>query len=202
MQPNYSDKHYHIWHTGIDILLQCLQLLLLYLLLCFFLINSATLIEAEAPNSVFTNECNLTLNGHFTYLYSEGSYRVINSLNNTDKTIYFASESEKKLLWESDTNYGISNASQDTIFGYLSNGYKIKIDYADTVAVYQPHYNSSGTSQSYRWAYYNVSVNDKDISTDLLYRSDRSNVIINYLVVGVILIVLYTIFKALRRDRY
>ena len=202
MRLNYWDKLYHILSTRIDILLQCLLSLLLFLLLCFFLISSAIPINAEAPTSVFTNECNLTLNGHFTYLYSEGSYSVVNNLNNTDKTIYFSSESEKKILWESDTNYGITNSSQDTIFGYLSNGYKIKIDFADTVAVYQPHYNSSHSSQSYRWAYYNVSVNDKDISTDLLYRSDRSNVIINYLIVGVILIVLYTIFKALRRDRY
>lgn len=170
--------------------------------LCFLLISFATQIEAEAPTSVFTNECNLTLNGHFTYLYSDGNYTVVNSLNNTDKIIYFAAEAEKKLLWDSDINYSISNSSYETIHGYLSSGYQIKIDFGDTVAVYQPHYNTSGTSQSYRWAYYNVSVNDKDISTDLLYRSDRSNVIINYLVVGVILIVLYTIFKALRRDRY
>ena len=202
MQPNYSDKRWNIWFTKTDILQQCLRLLLWLSLSCFFLINFAIQINAIAPTSEFLDKCDLKLNGHFTYLYSDGNYRVVNNLNGTDTIIYFSSEAEKKLLWESDTNSGITNASYDTIYGYLSLGYQVKIAFGDTVAVYQPHYNSSGTSQSNRWAYYSVSINDKDISTDLLYRSQRSSVIINFLIVGVILIVLYTIFKSLRRDRY
>ena len=202
MRPNFLDKRWNIWFTKTDILLQCSRLLLWLSLLCFFLINFAIQSNAESPTSIFLDECDLKLNGHFTYLYSDGNYSVVNNLNNTDRTIYFSSESEKKLLWKSDTNSGISNASYDTIHGYLSLGYQVKIEFGDTVAVYQPHYNSSHSSQSNRWAYYSVSVNDKDISTDLLYRSQRSSVIINLLIVGVILIVLYTIFKSLRRDKY
>ena len=203
MQQNYSDKLWNISHLKISFLQQCLRPLLLCLLLCFFLINFGTRINAEAPTNVFLSECDLTLNGHFTYLYSDTSYTVVNSLNNTNNRIYFSAEAEKNLFWKSDTNSGISNASGNTINGYLSNGYKIKIEFGDTVAVYQPHYYQNYGSQNTRdaWAYYQVTVNDDDISTDLIYRSDRSNIVINYSIVGIALIIIYSIFKMLRRER-
>lgn len=173
------------------------------LLLSFILfIGSAIAINANAPTNVYLDECKLMLNGHFTYLYSDSNYTPVNSLNNTDNIIYFSAESEKKLIWKSDTNSGISNASASQLNGYLSNGYKIKIDFGDTLAVYQPHYYRDYNQQNQRdaWAYYKVSVNDDDISTDLLYRSERSNTIITYLVIGITLIIIYSIFKMLRRE--
>lgn len=203
MRPNYSDKHWNILSIRTDILQRCLQLSLLCLSLCFFLISFATLSSAEAPTTVFLDECKLTLYGHFTYLYSDTNYTVVNSLNNSDNRIYFSAEAEKNLVWKSDTNNGISNASVNTLSGYLSNGYKIKIDFGDTVAVYQPHYYQNYGSQNTRdaWAYYKVNVVDDDVSTELLYRSERSNTVINYLIVGVTLIIVYSIFKMLRRER-
>lgn len=173
------------------------------LLLSFILfIGSAIGINAEAPTTVYLDECKLMLNGHFTYLYSDTNYTPVNSLNNTDQIIYFSAEAEKNLMWKSDTNSGISNASSSSLNGYLSNGYKIKIDFGDTLAVYQPHYYRDYGQQNQRdaWAYYNITVNDDDISTDLLYRSERSNTIITYLVIGITLIIIYSIFKMLRRE--
>lgn len=180
--------------------LQFFCCLLLSFILC---IGSVIGINAEAPTNIYLDECKLMLNGHFTYLYSDSNYTPVNSLNNTDNIIYFSAESEKKLIWKSDTNSGISNASASSINGYLSNGYKIKIDFGDTLAVYQPHYYRDYNQQNQRdaWAYYKVTVNDDDISTDLLYRSERSNTIINYLIIGITLIIIYSIFKMLRRER-
>lgn len=179
-----------------------LQYFCCWLLLLSLFVGLAIGIEAEAPTSVFLDECNLTLYGHFTYLYSDSNYTPVNSLNNTDNRVYFSAEAEKNLLWKSETNSGISNASAESLAGYLSNGYKIKIDFGDTIAVYQPHYYQNYGSQTTRdaWAYYKVTVTDDDISTDLLYRSERSNTVITYLIVGVALIVIYSIFKMLRRE--
>lgn len=198
MLPNYSDKRCSISHIKIDILQQCSLLLLLFWLFAFFLINFVTPINAEAPTSVFQHECTLYLNGHFTYLYSDNNYTPVSSLNNTDHVIYLSAESERCLLWESDTNYGISNASQVTLNGFTAN-YPCRIEFGDTVAVYQPHRSSSSSSARDAWAYYRVSVNNDDISTSLLYRQNHIDTLITYLIIGVILIIIYSTFRALRR---
>lgn len=176
----------------------CLRLLLLLLLSCIFLIASAITINAVAPTTVFTTENNLKLYGNFAYVTSDNGY-PLQSLNGSNLWIYMSSESEKCILWESDTNYGIANASQNTIYGYLANGYRVKMDFADTLAVYQPHRINNNTT-SYQWAYYRISVVDDNISTDLLYRSQRSNNLITLIIGGCICIIIYTIFKRIRRD--
>ena len=138
--------------------------------------------------------------GHFTYLYSDSNYTPVTSLNGRDYRIYFSGDAEKSILWRSNVNSGISNANSVSVVGYLSQGYKIKIEFADTLAVYQPHRTSSSSTKD-AWAYYSVSVVDDDISTDLLYRTQRSNTIITFLIIGIVLLVLYTIFKMIRRER-
>lgn len=197
---NCCQMHYHISFTEIKYLRFISQLFLLSCSLCFLLIGLQIGVSAEAPTTVYLDQCELTADVHLTYLYSDNDYTVINNLNNTDQIIYFSAESEKCVLWDSDSNYGISNASASTLNGFLSLGYKIKIDYADTIAVYQPHYYTS-YNQSTRdaWAYYRASVND--IDTDLLYRSERSNTVVNLLIVGIILLIISAIFKMLRRER-
>nr|CDL65813.1 unnamed protein product [uncultured bacterium] len=199
MPQNCLDRLCSTSRIKIGILQRCLLLLSLLWLFSSFLIALGIRTDAEAPTSVFQHECQLHLDGHFIYLYSDSNYTPVNNLNGTDHVIYFSAESEKCLLWESDTNYGISNASQTTINGFTAN-YPIRIEFGDTVSVYQPHRTSSSSTRD-AWAYYRVSVNNDDISTDLLYRSERSNTFITYLIVGICLIVLYTIFKMLRRER-
>lgn len=191
------DKHCPIYFPMMPILGRCLLLLRLLLLLCFSSIVFVIPINADAPTSVFQHECQLHLDGHFIYLYSDSNYSPVSNLNGTDHIIYFSAESEKSLLWESDTNYGISNASQLTLNGFTAN-YPCRIEFGDTVAVYQPHRTSSSTTRD-AWAYYRVSVNNDDISTSLLYRQNHTDTFITYLIVGVILIFIYSTFRALRR---
>nr|CDL65822.1 unnamed protein product [uncultured bacterium] len=197
MLHSYLDKHCSISLIKIGTLQRCSLLLLLFWSFAFFSINFAIPISSDAPTTVFQHECTLHLNGHFTYLYSDSNYTPVNNLNNSDHTIYFSAESERCLLWESDTNHSVSNASQSTLNGFTAN-FPMRIEFGDTVAVYQPHRTSSSSTRD-AWAYYNVSVNNDDISTDLLYRPQHTDTLITYLIIGVILIVLYSTFRALRR---
>ena len=168
------------------------------LLLSFTLfIGSVIEINAESPTSVFMSECGLTAKGYFTYMYSDNSYSPVNNLNGKTLDLYFTSEAEHKILWDSEQANYITNASSNTVTGFLSQ-YNFKIESGQYVGVYQPHtynqYNRDG------WAYYKVTIVDKDIDTDLLYRSDRSNSVITYIISGIILIIIYSIFKMLRRE--
>lgn len=170
-----------------------------YLLLFFTLsIGLVIGINADSPTNVFISECGLTAKGYFTYMYSDNNYSPVNNLNGKTLELYFTAEAEHKILWDSKQENYITNASQETVTGYL-NLYNFKIDSGKYVAVYQPHNYKDYTRDS--WAYYKVTIVDKDIDTDLLYRSDRSNSVITYIVSGIILIIIYSIFKMLRRER-
>lgn len=169
------------------------------LLLSFILfIGSAIGTNAASPTTVFISQCGLTAKGYFTYMYSDNNYSPVNNLNGQTLDLYFTAEAEHKILWESKQANYITNASSDTVTGFL-NQYNFKIDSAQYVAVYQPHnYNQYNRDA---WAYYKVTIVDKDIDTDLLYRSDRSNTVITYIISGIILIIIYSTFKMLRRER-
>lgn len=170
------------------------------LLLSFILfIGSAIGINAVTPTTVFMKECGLTAKGYFTYLYSDSSYRPVNNLNGQTLDLYFTAEAEHKILWDSKQANYITNASSDTVTGFL-NQYNFKIESGQNVAVYQPHLKNNDYERD-AWAYYKVTIVDKDIDTDLIYRSDRSNSVITYIVSGIILIIIYSIFKMLRRER-
>lgn len=174
--------------------------LLFCLLLSFILfIGSAIGINAITPTTVFMSECGLTAKGYFTYLYSDSSYKPVNNLNGQTLVLYFTKESEHKILWDSDSANYITNSSENTVTGFLSQ-YNFKIESGQNVAVYQPHIKNNDYERD-AWAYYKVTIVDKDIDTDLLYRSDRSNSVITYIVSGIILIIIYSIFKMLRRER-
>ena len=169
------------------------------LLLSFILfIGSAIGINANSPTTVFISQCGLTAKGYFTYMYSDNNYSPVNNLNGQTLDLYFTAEAEHKILWDSEQANYITNASSNTITGFLTQ-YNFKIDSGQYVAVYQPHnYNQYNRDA---WAYYKVTIVDKDIDTDLIYRSDRSNSVITYIVSGIILIIIYSIFKMLRRER-
>lgn len=174
--------------------LRYLFCLLLSFILCIGLVIG---INADSPTNVFISECGLTARGYFTYMHSDNNYTPVNNLNGKTLDLYFTAEAEHKILWDSKQENYITNASSNTITGFL-NLYNFKIESGQYVAVYQPHtynqYNRDG------WAYYKVTIVDKDIDTDLLYRSDRSNSVITYIISGIILIIIYSIFKMLRRE--
>lgn len=168
------------------------------LLLSFILfIGSAIGINADSPTNVFISECGLTAKGYFTYMYSDNNYSPVNNLNGKTLDLYFTAEAEHKILWDSKQENYITNASSNTVTGYL-NLYNFKIESGKYVAVYQPHtynqYNRDG------WAYYKVTIVDNDIDTDLLYRSDRSNTFIILISAGIVILIISTLFKFIRRD--
>lgn len=169
------------------------------LLLSFILfIGSAIGINAASPTTVFISQCGLTAKGYFTYMYSDNNYSPVNNLNGQTLELYFTAEAEHKILWDAEQANYITNASSNTVTGFLTQ-YNFKIDSGQYVAVYQPHHYKDYTRDS--WAYYKVTIVDKDIDTDLLYRSNRSNTVITYIISGIILIIIYSTFKMLRRER-
>ena len=169
------------------------------LLLSFTLfIGSAIGINAASPTSVFISECGLTAKGYFTYMYSDSDYKPVNSLQGQTLNLYFTKEAEHKILWDSDSANYITNASSETVTGFLSQ-YNFKIDAGQYVAVYQPH-RTNGNYNRDAWAYYMVTISDNDIDTDLLYRSDRSNTFIILISAGIVILIISTLFKFIRRD--
>lgn len=169
-----------------------------WLLLLSLFVGLATASSASSPTSVFLSECGLTAKGYFTYMYSESDYIPVNSLNGQILKLYFTKEAEHKILWDSDSANYITNASAETVTGFLSQ-YNFKIDSAQYVAVYQPHrYNNNYTRDA--WAYYKVTISDNEIDTDLLYRSDRSNTFIILISAGIVVLLISTLFKLIRRD--
>ena len=168
------------------------------LLLSFILfIGSVIEIKADSPTTVFMSECGLTAKGYFTYMYSDNDYTQLNNLTGQTLDLYFTKEAEHKILWDSEQANYITNASSDTVTGFLTQ-YNFKIESGQYVGVYQPHkynqYNRDG------WAYYKVTIVDNDIDTDLLYRSDRSNTFIILISAGIVILIISTLFKFVRRD--
>lgn len=169
------------------------------LLLSFILfIGSAIGINAVTPTTVFMSECGLTAKGYFTYMYSDSSYRPVNNLNGQTLELYFTAEAEHKILWDSQHANYITNASSDTVTGFLTQ-YNFKIESGQNVAVYQPHLKNNDYERD-AWAYYKVTIVDNDIDTDLLYRSDRSNTFIILISAGIVILIISTLFKFIRRD--
>lgn len=167
------------------------------LLFSILFIALAIGINADSPTNVFISECGLTAKGYFAYMYSDNNYSPVNNLNGKTLNLYFTAEAEHKILWDSKQENYITNASSDTVTGFLTM-YNFKIDSGQYVAVYQPHKYNQYDREA--WAYYKVTIVDKDINTDLLYRSDRSNSVVTYIISGIILIIIYSIFKMLRRE--
>lgn len=168
------------------------------LLLSFILfIGSAIGTNAVSPTTVFISQCGLTAKGYFTYMYSDNNYSPVNNLNGKTLDLYFTAEAEHKILWDSKQANYITNASSNTVTGFLAQ-YNFKIDSGQYVGVYQPH--SYNQYERDGWAYYKVTIVDNDIDTDLLYRSDRSNTFIILISAGIVILIISTLFKFIRRD--
>lgn len=155
--------------------------------------------NAVTPTSVFISECGLKAKGYFTYMYSDNGYTPTNNLNGQTLNLYFTKEAEHKILWDSDSANYITNASSDTVTGFLTQ-YNFKIESGQYVAVYQPHYTTNSSYTRDTWAYYKVTISDNDIDTDLLYRSDRANMFVILISAGIIILIISTLFKIVRRE--
>ncbi len=169
-----------------------------WLLLLSLFAGLAIVSNASSPTTVFMSECGLTAKGYFTYMYSDSDYKPVNSLQGQTLILYFTKEAEHKILWDSDSANYITNASSETVTGFLSQ-YNFKIEAGQYVAVYQPH-RTSGNYNRDAWAYYMVTISDNDIDTDLLYRSDRSNTFIILISAGIVILIISTLFKFIRRE--
>lgn len=169
------------------------------LLSLLILLNTSLTVIADSPTSVYIKECKLTAKGYFTYMYSDSGYTPTNSLDGQTLTLYFTAEAEHKILWDSDSYNYITNASSETVTGYLTQ-YPFKIETGQYVAVYQPHKYGSNNYTRDAYAYYKVTVSEDDIKTDLLYRSERSNTFIILISAGIVIIIISTLIKFIRRD--
>lgn len=129
-------------------------------------------------------------------MYSDNGTRIEQLDDGQVHRMWFNAESENTLVRDPY----LSNVSENPAVGWIEDGYKIQIEYGQTLAVYQPHLIQTGTTQYTRdgWAYYNVEINT--MATELLWRSERSNDWIAVVTGGVILIVIWTIMRVVRND--
>lgn len=162
-------------------------------LLLFLSLRFSTVIDAT---STYYQNNDLWVTGTLIYTGSSRGTPIYNLDDGQARRMYFNAEAENCLVRDPY----LSNLSSDTVLGWIDDGYKIQIEYGGTLAVYQPHYYTSG-SQQYEtdaWAYYDVSI--QSMATELLWRSERSNEWIAIVTGGVILIVIWTIMRVVRND--
>lgn len=146
--------------------------------------------------STYYNNNDLWVNGTLTYTGSSRGTPIDRLDDGHVRRVWFNAEAENCLVRDPY----ISNLSSDTVSGWIEDGYKIQIEYGQGLAVYQPHYYTTGNNQYEQdaWAYYDLEV--VTIATELLWRSERSNEWIGIVTGGVILIVIYTIMRVVRND--
>lgn len=141
--------------------------------------------------STFFNNNEMWITGTLVYVNSSWG-NPSDNLNGETHKIYFSSESERCIL----KGPYLSNASSNTLIGYLDNNMSCKIPFGGRLEVTQTHYNYDKTKTA--TAYYDVVVND--IQTNLLYRPERNDKYITFISIGLILFGFITIIKVVRND--
>lgn len=164
-----------------------LRLLLLSLLSFGLCLHCSIGINAT---STYYNNNNLTVTGILTYIGSSNisGSPVDNLADGREHTIYLNKEAERSLVKDPY----LTNLSNNTVTGWIEDGYEVQIPYSQTLAVTQPHYNTNGSTRN-STAYYEVNVSD--INTLLLYRSYNGSYIGYIICGGVFVIILSHLLK-------
>lgn len=164
-----------------------LRSLLCLLLLFGLCLHCSTGISAT---STYYNNNNLTVTGILTYIGSSNNSGspVDNLADGREHTIYLNKEAERSLVKDPY----LTNLSNNTVTGWIEDGYEVQIPYSQTLAVTQPHYTTNGSTRN-ATAYYEINVSD--INTLLLYRSYNGSYIGYIISGGIIIIILSHVLK-------
>lgn len=143
----------------------------------------------DATSTYYQNN-NLTVTGTLTYIGSANNSGspVDNLADGRLHTIYLNKEAERSLVKDPY----LSNLSNNTVTGWIEDGYEIQIPYSQTLAVTQPHYTANGSTRN-ATAYYEVTVSE--LNTLLLYRSYNGSYIGYIICGGVFVIILSHLLK-------
>lgn len=167
----------------------CCGLRLLLLSLLSFGLCLHCSIGINATSTYYQNN-NLTVTGTLTYIGSSNNTGspVDNLADGREHTIYLNKEAERSLVKDPY----LTNLSNNTVTGWIEDGYEVQIQYSQTLAVTQPHYTTNGSTRN-GTAYYEVNVSD--INTLLLYRSYNGSYIGYIICGGVFVIILSHLLK-------
>lgn len=105
-------------------------------------------------------------------------------------TLYFSGDAERSLYRDPY----LTNSNDNDVHGFIDAVYSFTIPLAGRLAVRQTHTDGRNSRES--TAYYEATV--EEITTDLLYRSDRGQILITCVCTGLVLVSGYTL---LRRSR-
>lgn len=175
------DKLGFILHQRITFLCYGFRSLLSLLLLFGLCLHCS--IGINATSTYYQNN-NLTVTGTLIYIGSSNNTGspVDNLADGREHTIYLNKEAERSLVKDPY----LTNLSNNTVKGWIEDGYEIQIPYSQTLAVTQPHYSTNGSTRN-ATAYYEVNVSD--INTLLLYRSYNGSYI-GYIICGGIFVII------------
>lgn len=168
----------------------CLLLFLSVSLLSFgFLMLSVTEINATAT---YYQNNEMYLTGTLIYRGSSTNYEPVDNLDGRKLIIYLNGEAERTLAIDPY----LTNMCIQTVEGWVEAGYECSIPYSDRLHVTQ--LLRTNTTSRNGTAYYDVEV--EDIQTNLLFRPERNNTYITFIVCGLILLSFWCVIKGVRHD--
>lgn len=143
--------------------------------------------------SAFYETATFTAEGYFNYIGGDTAYQpVYNFDDGRTHVISLSREAERSFGLHST----LVNLSQDTINGYLNDGYQIRFNFAGNVEVYQPY--STNTGERYAWYEYEFS--PERIDSRMLARPTSESILIYAVIIILLSVTITGIIKAVRHD--
>lgn len=191
-----SIQHFNLFFKHLKICLKKIisssySLLLLSVLSLLFGFLMLFAIETNATATYYENN-EMYLTGTLIYRGSSTNYEPVDNLNGRRLIIYLNGEAERTLAIDPY----LTNMCIQTVEGWIEAGYECSIPYSDRLHVTQ--LLKTNTTSRNGTAYYDVEV--EEIQTNLLFRPERNNTYITFIVCGLILLSFWCVIKGVRHD--
>lgn len=143
--------------------------------------------------STFYETATFTAEGYFNYIGGNSTYEPVYNLDDgRTHVISLSREAERSFGFDGT----LVNLSQDTINGYVNDGYQIRFNFAGNAEIYQPY--STNTGQRYAWYEYEFS--PEQIDSRMLARPKSESILIYAVIIILLSVTITGIIKAVRHD--
>lgn len=149
-------------------------------------------VKANAT-STFYETSTFTTEGYFTYIGADTTYPPVYNLDDGRTHVISLSR-------EAERSFGLDgtlvNLSQDTIEGYVNDGYQIRFNFAGNPEVYQQYSTNTG----YRYAWYEYEFTPEQIDSRMLSRPESESIMIYAVLIILLSVTITGIIKGVRHD--
>lgn len=143
--------------------------------------------------AAFYETATFTAEGYFNYIGGDTAYQPMYNLDDGRTHVISLSREAERSLGLDGT---LVNLSQDTINGYVNDGYQIRFNFAGNPEIYQPY--STNTGQRYAWYEYEFS--PEQIDSRMLARPQSESILIYAVIIILLSVTITGIIKAVRHD--